>query len=241
MLGMELPRKVSLSSHHTSSNYVCNHCKMSFVREDKYLAHKCKQMKRAEEFQSPDGQAAWNYYQQWMKRQRKAVHQPTSFLNSRYFRTFLNFASFVKRVDLPMVDKFIWLMIEKKYPPTLWTSDEIYTIFLEFLDFKTTPMEQFAVSLQTVMKYADKLDIDITRVFDTIAPNEVIHLIRKRRLSPWFLLFSKSFKKMFKMRMSQEEMIIMENLIRPEFWVEQFENHPREVEKIKSSLQEIDL
>lgn len=236
-----VPDKLPRTSRAYSAQYTCKHCKKVFVKEHLYLAHKCKQMKRLEEFQSTAGQAAWEYYQMWMRQQKKAVHQPGSFLASRYYRTFINFAEFVKKTNLPSVEKFIWLMVEKKYPPIIWTSNEVYVLYLEFLDHKVSPMDQFALSLRTLMKYTDKHDVDVSEVFDKMLPTEVIHMLNTRRLSPWLLLHSSKFKLMFRDKFSPEQTIILENLIRPEFWIERFKQNPKEVEKIKKNLAEIGL
>lgn len=223
------------------SRFTCKHCHTVFVREDRYLVHKCKTMKRLEEFQTPDGQAAWQYYQLWLRKQKRQSPAPTSFLSSKYYRTFINFSKFAKAVDLPKIDKFVWLMVEKKYPPTIWTNDEVYSSYLEFLDHKTTPLEQVKLSIETLLAHADKHEIDISQVFDKLLPNEVIHMVRTRQLSPWLLLFSNSFKKMFKERVTPEQAIILETLIRPDFWAKKFEDHEKSIEKIKQCVKEMNV
>jgi hypothetical protein len=212
-----------------------------FVREDRYLAHKCKQMRRVEEFQSPLGQTAWQYYQMWMRKMKRASPPPNSFLTSKYFRTFINFAQFAKNTNLPTPEKFIWLMVEKDFPPVIWCNDMVYTTYLEFLDYKTTPMEQVKLSLETLLGYATKHDIDIALVFDKLLPTEIIHMVRTRRLSPWLLLFSQSFKKMFKERLTVEQKVILETLIRPDHWSDQFVEHSETVKKIKDIVKEVNL
>lgn len=219
----------------------CKHCHNIFVLEDRYLAHKCKQMKRLEELQTPLGQTAWQFYQTWLRKQKRMPPQPASFLTSKYYRTFINFAKFAKNTQLPTPEKFIWLMVEKDFPPTIWCNDEVYTTYLEFLDFKTTPIEQVKLSIETLLGYADKNEIDISQVFEKLLPTEIMHMLRTRRLSPWLLLFSKSFKKMFKEKLTPEQKIILETLIRPDFWHKKFLEHPETVEKIKQYVQELNL
>lgn len=223
------------------TRYRCKYCHHVFVREDRYLAHKCKQMKREEEFKTPLGQTAWQYYQLWLRKQKRMPPQPTSFLTSKFYRTFINFATFAKSVDLPMPEKFIWLMVEKGWPPTLWTNDTVYTQYLEFLDYKTTPLEQVKLSIETLISYTNKHDVDVSEAFDKMLPTEVIHLIRIRRLSPWLLLFCKSFKKMFRERVSVEQKVILETLIRPDHWAEKFAEHGKTIEKIKHYVEELNL
>lgn len=241
MISLNFERTVMRSERKGFVRYRCKHCGMHFVYEDRYLVHKCKQMKRLEELQTLLGQTAWQFYQTWLRKQKRMPPQPNVFLTSKYYRTFMNFAEFAKKTDLPTPDKFIWLMVEKTWPPTLWTNDEVYTTYLEFLDYKTTPLEQVKLSIETLLAYANKHDIDVAEAFDKMLPTEVIHYVRTRRLSPWLLLFCKSFKTMFKDRVSPEQKIILETLIRPEHWAKQFEEHGKSIEKIKHYVQELNL
>ena len=132
-------------------------------------------------------------------------------------------------------------MVERKMPPTLWTNDEIYTSYIEFLDHKVPPMEQVSMSIQTLLAYADKREIDIADVFEHLEPMDIIHMVRVRKLSPWLLLFSKKFKQMFKERLTPEQKIILETLIRPDFWAKRFEDHPNIIEKVKECVEELHL
>jgi hypothetical protein len=198
-------------------------------------------MKRFEEFQSPIGQAATGYYQRWMRAQKRNPPAANAFMDSKYFRTFINFAQFVAKVSLPTTDKFIWLMVEKKYPPTMWTLDAAYTQYIEFLDRKTTPNEQAARTIETLFNIADEKECDISAVFTKMLPMEVIHLVRVRKLSPWLLLHSTQFKLFFRDSVSPEQKIILETLINPDYWMDQFDDKPEGVEAIKKMVKEMDI
>lgn len=224
------------------TQYSCKYCGKAFVLETRYLSHRCKQMQREEEFQSPVGQAAWNYYSKWM-RTMKRMPPPSSksFLTSKYYRSFINFVKFAQKVDLPNPEKFIWLMVEHDFPPTLWTSDDAYVLYLEFLDYKVSPLEQAKLSIETILNYADKNNIDVANVFDIITANEIIHLLRIRRLSPWFLLNSKKFKQFYIEKTSTEQKIIIETIIQPEYWIEKFKKYPEDIKIIKHYVTEMNL
>lgn len=227
-------RSVSLS-------FTCKFCTKGFTSETLYLRHKCKEMKKHEEFQSPIGQAALGYYQRWMRVMKRNPPAGAAFMSSRYYRTFINFAIFVAKVSLPTPDKFIWLMHEKDFPPTMWTNDAAYTQYIEFLDRKATPMDQATVSIRTLLNIADTHAVDIADVFTVIKPMELMHMIRTRQLSPWLLLHSKKFKMFFRDNMTDEQRIIMEALINPDYWGEQFEDKPEDVEKIRSYTTEMGI
>jgi hypothetical protein len=140
-----------------------------------------------------------------------------------------------------MPEKFIWLMKEKDLQPTIWTNDEVYSIYIEFLDRKTTALEQAKLSVDTLLDIADKRSIDVENIFDTLTPNEVIHFIRTRQLSPWVLLCSKKFKLMFRDKATPEQRVVIETIIRPDYWSEKFENSPKELEVIKQLVRELNI
>lgn len=222
-------------------NFVCKWCQKSFVHEDRYIRHKCDQMKKFEELQSPTGQAAYQYYQQWMRSNNRMPPPAQTFLTSKFFRTFVNFATFVKKVHLPYTDKFIWLMKEKDIPPTIWTNDQVYTMFLEFIDHKTTPLEQLKTTVNTLFRYSEKHEIDVSECFKHMSANDVIIMLRTRQLSPWFLLFSKEFKDLLLQRTSPEQKVIIETLIRPDFWADRIAENQQYVEQIKKCVRQMDL
>lgn len=220
--------------------FVCKACHKHFTKEQSYLDHECTQMKRERELKTPTGQAAFNYYQSWMKQQKRVPPPASAFLGSQYFRTFMNFAGFSKKVNLPTPEKYIWLMIQKKFPPTMWMQDNVYALYMEFVDSKMSPLEQANISVRTILEYADKLDIKTSEVLDRVNPNDIIHLVRVRKLSPWLLLFSKKFATLFS-TLSREQQSIMEALIKPDLWAEKLGDYPTEVLTIKTYVKELGL
>lgn len=221
--------------------YDCQHCHKVFVLESRFLQHQCKQMKREEEFKSPTGQLAWHYYSMWMRNMKRMPPPATSFLTSKYFRTFINFVEFTKRVQLPKVDKFIWLMTHKTYPPTIWMNDEVYSIFLEHLDRQMPGVENASLSIQTLISYCDKHDVSIDQVFEHIPIQQIIQGLLVRKLSPWLLLHSKKFKQAFTTRATSEQQLILENLIRPDYWPARFQLEPESIKTIKRLVVEMGI
>jgi len=222
-------------------HYDCKFCGAKFVTEIRYVNHKCKQMKRDEEFRLPIGQAAWGFYEKWMKAYRRMVPGPDSFLKSKYYQSFIRFATHVKKLNLPDPDAFITLMKEKDISPTIWTNDQVYAIYLEFLDRRATPLSQARITINTLFNIADAAECEVSEIFDIIQPNELIVLLRERRLSPWLLLFSKKFKTLLIHKASDEQRIIMESIIRPRYWTEKFKKCPNDVAMMRKYAEELDI
>ena len=223
------------------TGYVCKHCHKYFVREHSYLEHKCTQMKRIEELSTPLGQSALSYYQTWFKTMKKIPPTAEVFLTSTYYRTFNNFAAFVRKVNLPNPNSFIGLMVLKNFQPTMWMLDATYAIYMDYLEYSTPPMERVQVSITTLLRYSERHDIDIEDKFDKLHPSELIAMIRERRVSPWLLLNSKKFKHFFIDTASKEQQMIIESLIRLESWSKRLANNPDINQKIKYYVQELNL
>lgn len=224
----------------TKPTFTCKWCKHTFVREKSYMDHTCKQMQRAEDHQSPQGQAAWGFYEQWLRAKKRTSPSPQSFLDSKYYTTFMNFVKFCKDVQLVNPEKFISLAADRNYPPHMWTMDFIYVEYMEYLDKRVNPIDQVSASIKTMIKLSDTMDVDVSDIFDQIHPNDVIHLLRLRKLSPWFLLLSQRFNTFFN-RISPEQRVLIETLIRPEYWAVKFSESQSDIIKIKNWLKDIDL
>lgn len=222
-------------------NFDCDFCGKSFVSEERFLKHRCKQMIREEEFRTPIGQAAWLYYQKWMKAHHRQVPKSTSFLHSKFYSSFIRFANFVKRVSMPDVDAFINLMVNRDIHPSIWNTDDAYALYLEYLDRRGDPTKHAEITINTLFDIAEAAECEVCEVFDVLSPPEVIQLLRERRLSPWVLLNSKKFVQFFVSRVSPEERIIMESIIRPDYWKAKFEKHPDMLQNMKIYVSELKI
>lgn len=222
-------------------HFECKFCHTKFVREHRYLNHRCKEMERDEKFRTPEGQAAWSYYQKWMKAYRRMAPSPQSFLSSRYFQCFMRFTEHTRKVNLPDVDCFIRLMKEKDISPTIWVNDQVYGMYLEYLDRKSPPSQQARITIDTLFDLSEKYNCEVGEVFENLSANEVLDLLRKRQFSPWLLTFSKKFKNFILNETTTEQRIIMEQIIRPGYWQYKFQKYPKEVEAMRQYVKELGI
>lgn len=221
------------------TNYQCVHCEKRFFLESRYLNHSCKEMKRNKLFSEPVGQAAWIYYQKWMRSQGKVVSNSRSFIHSRFFNAFIVFAEFVKGLKIPDVDAYISIAKDYNLPPSMWTNEQVHALYLEHLDKKVSPKRHAEITINTLFNYAEDNEVDVSKVFEVITPNDLIKLVRARRISPWILLNSCKFGDFFVNRTNTEQRIILETLIRPSFWQEKFTENPEIVEQMKTYVDEL--
>lgn len=222
------------------ANFKCNHCGHLFVYEDRLLRHRCKQMIRKEEMETPTGQAAWFHYQSWMRAQHHLIPHIKSFLHSKFYQPFMRFAKFAKQVRIPDPDLYIAQMVNLDMQPMLWTNDQVYVAFLEYMDRKVPANKNAQITINTLFDFAAGLGCEIGDVFSHIDANEVIQLIRQRKLSPWILLQSDKFKQ-FYAKLSNDQKIVLGTIIRPNYWTEKLNNNLDTVEQMKKFVKELNL
>ena len=73
------------------------------------------------------------------------------------------------------------------------------------MDRKAPPVKQAEITINTLFDLSHERECEVADIFDVLTPNEVIQLLRQRRLSPWILLNSTKFKQFFVNRVSSEE------------------------------------
>lgn len=228
-------------SARTTPEFVCGYCHKMYRQETSFLKHECDQMKRSRALQSPTGQAAYMYYQEWMSQLHRARPSIEAFADSKNFWTFVKFVEFARKVSLANNSQFIRLMIELDFQPQMWTMDVVYAKYIDYLDKRYNPMDQLNDSVMTLMKIADAADVDVSEIFTILEPHEITHLVRVRHLSPWLLLHSTKFKEYFRDNMNIEQRVGLEALINPETWIHRFETRTDVVEVAKRYLAEMGL
>lgn len=221
--------------------FECSYCHKPYIKETAFLNHKCKTMERTEELKTHLGQTAYSLYSMWMRMYKRSVPRIESFMVSRYYGAFIKFAQYTKEVNLPDVESFVQMMIEKDLTPHLWTNDKVYVQYLEYLDRRTSPIKHASFTTTALLRIADDHDVDVTDVFNVLTPGDVLQMIRERKLSPWILLVSSKFKQCVVNEWSREEQMLLENLIRPVYWKQKFDKNPDTVKYMKEFAKELNI
>lgn len=171
----------------------CEYCKRDFVRETMFMNHKCPEHERIEELKTPRGQAAYSYYSIWMKALKRSVPNIETFSNSRQYNYFTKFHDWVIKAAVPNISTYIQLMVEADVKPVMWCRTTTYELYLAAYDKMVTPEIQFLESMDRLKHIAETNNVKPSEVYNFLGPIELAKLIRKRKLSPWFLCTSHRF------------------------------------------------
>lgn len=204
------------------------------------MKHECSQMLRSYEIQTIIGQQAYKLYCLWLEKQRRKPPAIEGFTSSAYYSSFIKFAQWTRDTSIPDPTKYVELMISEKLSPSLWKRNEAYQIYLEYVDRRSNPYEQVGTSIETIISMSGGLEIEHGEVFKRFSVGEIIELIQQRRLSPWLLFCSRSFKSWSESLHESEHRDLMKS-INIHYWSEKLEKSPELVREIREIAEQLGI
>lgn len=224
----------------TVGNWHCHYCNRRFKGENVFLKHYCEPKRRAAELLSPLGQAAFGYYREWMRLKKFSVQGSAAFVESKYYRSFINFAQMIINAGIARPDKYIELMVAGDILPILWCRESAYAVYLQWNDKLSDPIEQVQSSVNCLLDICEKETVQLEDVFKHLGVQQILSLVRQRQLSPWLLFNSAKFGIVLK-TFDQSQLIVFNNLINSEYWANKFQTELGTVSTIKNIVKEIGL
>jgi hypothetical protein len=221
--------------------YECQYCGKKLLKESSLLKHSCAQMEKMRICKTRKGTSAFNDYKTWLSFKLKTVSKLETFVDSKFFNTFVKFQDFAASKGIPDRKAFMRYMVQRNMPPTMWQSDDTYDAFILHYDATVSPMAMVKTTLSTMQKLATILECDINQIFDDLLPAEVAKLIFERRLSPWVLLLSKKFTHYLHMLKDPSQYVMITTVIDVDDWHLKFKKNPTVVAEIKTIITELDL
>ena len=205
------------------------------------MKHACEPRRRAGELASPLGQAAFGYYREWMRLKKFSQPGSNAFVESKYYRAFINFARLVIDANVPKPDRYIALMVEADILPILWCRDQAYALYLGWLDKLSDPLELVKESVSYLMDIADSENVKLYTVFSHLGPQRVLSLIRQRRLTPWLLFCSQAFDKQVLKKLDSSQLIAFNAVVNSGYWGNRFDTEKTTLEQVKMIVRGIGL
>lgn len=221
-------------------HWLCNFCEKRFQNETFYMKHRCEQRKRHNELKTPLGQAAFGYYREWMTLKKFSAPSSSAFLESKYYRSFMNFAQLVVDANISRPDRFMELMVEADVLPILWCREQCYAVYLEWMDKLSDPLDQVQESINYLMDLAEKDGVELNKIYEHLGAQKVLSLVRQRRLTPWLLFCSPSFGK-FLRSMDEAQLKVFNIIVNAQYWGNRFQQERATIENIKMIVKEVHL
>jgi hypothetical protein len=217
----------------------CEYCGVKLVRK----THYCAKMQKLDFIETTTGKIAFRYYKEW-SRANGYTQAPTheTFLNSRYFSSFIKFIQFSNAMWLPDPVSYMKYVMQLKLLPTSWSSDDVYVNYIQNLDKNYPPSQQAQDTTRTLHELASMFGCTVTEVFDHLRPGDAIMLLKARKLTPWVMLLSKRFSDYVQHKLSREQRsIITDTVINPSLWKKKFMENPEDVKAMKQIVADLGL
>jgi hypothetical protein len=236
-----IPLEDSMVTHVKSHNkWHCTHCNKRFSGETTFMKHHCEPRRRLEEHHSPLGQAAYGYYRDWMKLKKFSQPGAEAFLESKMYRAFIKFAQLVIDANIARPDKYMELMIEGDIPPVLWCREQCYSVYLEWTDKLSDPLDQVQESVNYLLDICEKENVKLENVFAHLGGQRVISLVRQRRLSPWLIFCSPTFGTFIR-TIDASQLKVFNDVVNASYWGNRFQTEKATINNIKAIVAEVGL
>jgi hypothetical protein len=221
--------------------FECPHCCKKLTTEARLAKHNCEEKKRYDYLQTMKGKSAFYCYKAWMNFQGRQVKDQDTFMNSKYFNSFVEFVKFCNRVGVPDRKHYVEFMVDKGLMPTHWVMPDVYEEYIRHFDVSKTPKQMAEITMSTIFDLSEIFECEPGEVFEHMTSADIMRLVTARKLSPWLLLFSQGFMNHIRTDTTPEQRILINTVISHKMWRNRFNEDPESVALMRSIVEEFKI
>lgn len=218
----------------------CDFCKKDFASEKTLIAHTCEKKRRwlwkDEKYATMGFRAYQLFYEISMKSKKPKTQE--DFIESQYYTAFIRFGKYL--VDINAIDPigFTDFLVRTNVRLDDWCSPRPYEIWIRELGKKEHPDRALERNILLMEQWARETGEDWTDFFRHVSTPLATRWIKTGRLSPW-LLFTVGQDLIE--RLSDEQLVLIQELLDSNFWSKKFETYAEEVRSIKFNLRSVGI
>jgi len=223
--------------------YICGYCNKGFMQEKTLFVHVCEQKRRALAKTEKHVVLGFDTFQRFYKFSQPQSKQDKTyedFCKSSYYNAFVKFGSFVSNVNPLYPEKFIDYVVRSGVKLDHWCRDELYEQYVLDLIRRETVETALQRSIQTMMDWADTHNAQWNHYFLYVSLSRACYDIKDGKISPWLILNSANGKDMLK-KFTDDQLIHIQGIIDPQFWVSKFRKLPADVLMVKDVVKESNI
>jgi len=215
--------------------FVCDFCKHPYSTEKTLISHTCEKKRRwlwkDEKYAMMGFRAYQLFYEISMKSKKPKTQE--DFIDSQYYSAFIKFGKYL--VDINALDPmgFTDFLIRTNVKLDDWTLPRPYEIWIRELGKKEHPDKALERNILLMEQWARETGEEWTDFFRNVSTVQATRWIKAGRLSPW-LLFTVGDELIE--RLSDEQLMMIKELLDANFWFKKFEYYSEEVRAIKFNL-----
>lgn len=197
------------------------------------LAHSCEKRRRVLARGDRDATLGYLAYVRTMETWRKPTPTHESFERSTLYLAFVKFGR--KMLDIEAVEpmRFLDFLLAREVPIDRWCDVTTYEIYLRELNKIETPDAASIRTVNLMQSWANETPArKWFNFFREIEPTRAVRWIMSGRISPWALYTAPSAESLL-MRLSDEQIALVQPTLDPEFWNARLDKHPEDVERLR--------
>ena len=225
-----------------TSNYTCEYCGKSYVKESTLIAHVCEPKRRWLQKDDKPTQVGFYAFQRFYKSSAGHKKDKTyeDFVKSSFYNAFVKFGSFVNNVRPLYPDKYIDYVVTSNVKLDHWCRDAMYEKYAIELIRKEGVETALERSIQTMESWAKEKDSVYSHYFSYASTNRITWDIKDGKISPWLVLNCASGKAALN-NFNDEQLNMLGAVLDPSHWALRFKRQPKDVEFAKQNIKEMNL
>lgn len=222
------------------SNFHCEYCKKSFVKELTLINHSCEKKRRWFNKDKPFSRfafLAWHQFYQLNQFNKKPNYSISfqNFMESKFYNSFIKFGKFICDANIIEPEKFINYVLRNNLPIDKWTNDFVYEQYIHELIRTELPEDALTRNISFMEEWALKENKPWYEFFKHVNTNQAIFWIKTGRISPW-LLYNVNSAEDFLNRCSQEQLAMIQATAPVTLWDLKFKKNKESCSFIRETL-----
>jgi hypothetical protein len=233
---------MSRTNNKMKQDFECKFCSKAFHKETTLTTHMCVKKRRHMDINSAGSRFGLRAFQRFYDLTQNSKKQKTAqdFIDSPYYIDFVKFGNHIHTLKPVYPEQFIDFVIRNSVKLNDWCKDFVYDAYIEDLTKKEPAQNATERSIENMIEWATKNNVEFTEFFSRITANEAAYMLRTGKISPWVLYLSNSGDSLMS-QFNDDHSKIMGRIIDPGAWAKKFKHSPDDVEYIRTLLDQVGL
>jgi hypothetical protein len=159
------------------------------------------------------------------------------FMKSAHYTAFVKFGRYLLDISAINPESFVEFLLRAQVPLKNWEMPFVYEQYIRELNKREPADSAFERNVLLMAQWATDSGEEWNDFFRKVNPSIATKWIIGGRVSPWVLYAAESSQDLF-LRLSDEQLKMIEQSVDPRFWTRKFEQQPDDFKFIKGLLKE---
>lgn len=226
------------SALNTVETLQCRWCNSSFRSERTLATHVCVRKRRWADRDLTHVRLAFRVFQMFydITVSNSKPKTPEDFIASAYYEGFVKFGRSCVRNEYLAPEKFAEWLIKNSKKLVDWSKDSVYNEFLLEYVRREPGLRALERTIMYLSTWAEESGADWQDYFKVVSTPRAVYDIRAAKISPWVLYLSQTGAELL-VRLSSEQVRMIDDIIDAKFWMTLFKENPNEVAEIQNTCE----